>query len=278
MPEQQPPSKLVEDIERRLEQIQRKVTAASEQVGLTRKIVAAVKPYWNSADKIFMEGKPDTILASGYQVLASFKEQVESLEEQSSDFQGQVQSMMGSATVFANTTGSTASFSGWSLGFDPEPIRQFRYTFDTHDEYGSKLSKVNPALGQTFNAIKSAYLGSPAEGLRQALFLTRQTFDHFFDALVSDNEIRQQTWWSPEAPQKPKSVTRTQRIRYAAEKHVKDPAKRKVLIDGAHHMNNVYQTLQNLHKRGPLDEEKDKEALLEMLNLLRIWVDSLKIS
>jgi len=43
-------------------------------------------------------------------------------------------------------------------------------------------------------------------------------------------------------------------------------------------MNNVYQTLQNLHKRGPLDEEKDKEALLEMLNLLRIWVDSLKIS
>jgi hypothetical protein len=276
LPEQQPPSQLVEDIERRLEQIQRKVTAASEQVGLTRKIVAAGKPYWESADEIFMNGKPDAILTSGYQVLASFREQVESLEEQSSDFQGQVQSVMGSATVFANSTASTASVSGYSLGFNSEPIKQFRYVFDTHDEYGVRMSIINPALGKSFDTIKSAYFGSTKEGLRQSLFMARQTFDQLFDSLVTDDEVRQQSWWLSENSQKPEMVTRRQRMRYAAEKHVKDPAKRKVLLDGIEHMNKVYNSLQKLHSRNVLDEEKDKDVLFEMLDLLKNWVDSLK--
>ena len=278
MPEQQPPSELIEEIERRLEEIQRRVAATSEQVGLARKIIATGKPYWVSTDKIFKEGKPDVVLTSGYQVLASFAAQVNSLDEQSIGFRGQAQSVAGSASMFASATTNTATFSGYSLGFDTEQMKQYRYTFDTHDDYSKKMSSINPALGQTFGGIKSAYFGSPTEGLRQALFMTRQTFDQFFENLVTDGEVRLQTWWTSEDPHKPEMVTRPQRMRYAAEKHVTDPITRKVLIDGVHHMNIVYKKLQVLHSRDFLDEEKDKDVLFEMLDLLKNWLDSLKIT
>jgi hypothetical protein len=75
-----------------------------------------------------------------------------------------------------------------------------------------------------------------------------------------------------------RTAARLQRMRYAAEKHVKDPIKRKVLLDGIKHMNNVYNGLQKLHSRNVLDEEKNKDVLFEMLDLLKNWVDSLKIT
>lgn len=276
MQERQPPSKLIVDSENRLEEIQGKVTTASEQVGLARKVIAAVKPYWESADKAITSGKSDEILTSGYHVLVSLSEQVKSLDEQSGEFLNQAQAVVGSATVFAHATASTASVSGSSISFDWGPIKKFRYTFDTHDDYSKKISMINPALGESFRGIKSAYFGTTTQGLRQALFMARQTFDQLFDSLVTDDEVREQSWWSPEDLQKPRMVTRRQRLRYAAEKHVADPAKRKVLLDGIDHMNNVYNGLQKLHSRGVLDEEKDKDVLFEMLDLLKNWVDSLK--
>jgi len=271
------PSELIEDTERRLGGIQQRIAAASEQAGYAQKMISASKPYWRSADKIFMEGTEDEILTSGYDVVQSFNEEVHSLDEQSGEFLNKVQSVMGSAHIVANSTGSTAAFSGYPFDFDPKPLRQFRYTFDSHDEYAKRISELDSSLGQTFGGIKGAYFGSSKDGLRQALFLTRQTFDHFFDVLVKDEEVKQQSWWSPENPQEPDVVSRPQRIRYAAEKYVDDPARRQLLIDGAQHMNNVYNKLQKLHKRGSLDEEKDKDALFEMLDLLKTWVDSLKV-
>lgn len=276
MSKQRLPSEIVEDIDRRLKEIQQKFASASEQTGYAQKAVSSGKPYWKSADRIFSEGSVDEILASGYRLLESFDEQVRSLDEQSEGFISQVHSVMGTASFVASATSSTATVSGHPIDFDPEPVRQFRYTFDVHDEYAGKFSQLDPSLGQTFKGIKSAYLGSTIESLRQALFLARQTYDHLFGALVDDKEVKKQNWWSPENMKKPDTVSRPQRIRYAAEKYVKDPRQRKVLIDGAQHMNDVYQKLQKLHKRGSLDEEKDKDALFEMLNLLRIWVDAIK--
>lgn len=277
MSKQRLPSDLIEDTERRLKEIQQRFAAASEQAGYAQKVVSAAKPYWQSADRIFAEGAADEILTSGYQVLESFNEQVQSLDEQSGEFLNQVQSVMGTAPVVANSTSSTATISGYSMDFNAEPVRQFRYVFNSHDEYANKLSKLDPSLAKTFDGIKGAYFGSRVEGLRQALFLTRQTFDHFFDTLVDDNEVKRQSWWSPEDNKKPGIVSRPQRMQYAAEKYVEDSAKRKVLTSGVQHMNKVYEKLQKLHKRGPLDEEKDKDALFEMLGLLKIWVDSLKV-
>lgn len=276
MSKQRLPSEIVEDTERRLNAIQQKFASASEQTGYAKKAVSSGKPYWKSADRAFNEGAADEILASGYRILESFNEQVRYLDEQSEGFISQVYSVMGTASFIANATSSTATVSGYPIDFDPEPVRKFRCTFDTHDEYTGKFSQLDPSLGQTYRAIKSTYLGSTVESLRQALFLTRQTYDHFFDALVDDEEVKKQSWWSPDNTKKPDTVPRLQRIRYAAEKYVKDPRQRKVLIDGAQHMNDVYQKLQKLHKRGPLDEEKDKDALFEMLSLLRIWVDAIK--
>lgn len=278
MDKRQPPSKLIADVERKLQEIQGKVVTASEQLGLARKIVAVGKPYWQRADEAIAGGESDEVLSSGYHVLLSFSEQVKSLDEQSAAFLDQAQEMAGSATILAHATASTASVSGSVISVDCEPMRQFRYSFDIHDDYSRKFSAIKPELGSNFQGIRSAYFGTTTQGLRQALFMARQTFDELFDSLVTDAEVREQRWWSPEDPQKPTVVTRRQRMRYAAEKHVVDPARRNVLLDAIDHMNSVYNQLQKLHSRDTLDEEKDRDVLFEMLALLRNWVDSLKIA
>jgi len=271
---QRPPSELVEDIERRLQEIQRKAAESSEQAGYAHKVVSAGKPYWQALDEPFISGRTDEIVASGYHFLESLHGQVQALDEQSIEFRGQVRSAASNVDVYADVTASTASVSGFPMSFDPEPLRRLRYSFEGHDDYAHRLKGIDPALAETFRGIKESYFGSTSDNLRMALSEARQTFDHLFDTLVPDDkEVRQQSWWSPEDAKKPQVVTRTQRIRYAAEKYVRDHNQRKVLINSAQHMNDVYNKLLRLHTRGPLDDVKDKDALFEMITIIRRWVD-----
>ncbi|MBN1213576.1 MAG: hypothetical protein JXA92_13475 [candidate division Zixibacteria bacterium] len=277
MPDQELPSKIIEDTERRLEQIQNRLNLESEQTGLTRKIVSIVKPYWESADQLFKQGNKDPILTSGYQILVGLNEQVREIDKRTKQFEGQSLSLAGTASVFANSTGTTASVSGYSFGFNLAPIKQFRYDFTNHDYYSKRMSAIDPSLGKTFRAIKSAYLSNNSDGLRQALFSARQSYDHLFDILAKDTNVRKQGWWSADDPNKPEMVTRAQRLRYAAEKHVPDPVKQRVLESSDTHTTNVYNKINILHNRGSVDKDKGEYALFEMLVILKNWLDSINI-
>lgn len=276
MSKQPLPSKLIADIKHRLKQIQQKAAQATKKVGYAHEVISAGEPYWQALDDPFKSGQVDEVLASGYDVLQSLHRQVEATDLQSSELLGQVEGIMSNTSMYAGVTAATVSFSGLTLDFDSEHLRKLSYSFERHDEYQRKLEALDSALSRTFGGIRDAYFGASSDSLRQALFQARQTVDHFFNALIPDDmEVMQQSWWSPDDPKKPQVISRPQRIRYAAEKHVRDRNQREVLIQGARHMNKVYDALQMLHTRGTLDEARAKDVLFEMLSLIRTWVDSI---
>jgi len=274
---QVPPSQLIEDTKQRLQEIQNKVSAATEQIGYASEVVSATEPVWRAMDKPIQSKHPNEIVASGDNVLLSINEQVKDIDIQADNFLHQAHSIAGSVEILSSTAQNTASFAGVPTNYNPESLARFQYSFDRHDSYADKLEKVNPAMAVTFRGIKNNYLIKSHDHIRTALFETRQVFDQLFDALAQDDEGKTQLWWKPEDPEKPDVVTRTQRIRYAAEKNVAGGKKQIVLIEGSKHMLDIYTKLQMLHKRKALDDAKAKDAILEMLTLIREWVDYINL-
>ncbi len=171
---------------------------------------------------------------------------------------------------------STPTVSDVEILWNPEPLNRLRYSFNFHNEYAEKTKHIDPSLFVSFSGIKETYLGGSPDRMRQALFEFRQTVDHLFDCLVpDDSEVTKQPWWSPEEPKKFNMVTRAQRFRFAVEKHIRNHNQRQVFIDGPQHMNEVYNELKRLHKRGPIDEDKARDTILEILSIIRVWVDSI---
>jgi len=270
------PSELVADIKKRLDEIQKKAAKATQEVGLARETITAGEPYWQALDQRFKTGRPDSVLTSGYTVLTSLQEQAKAIDEQTNVLASQVHGIAINTGIYADVTASTANVSGVEILWNPEPLNRLRYSFNSHDEYAEKIKHIDPSLSISFSGIKETYLGGSPDRMRQALFECRQTVDHLFDCLVpDDSEVTKQPWWSPEDPKKPNMVTRAQRLRFAAEKHVRNHNQRQVLVDGTQHMNEVYNKLQRLHKRGPINEDKARDTILEMLSIIRAWVDSI---
>ena len=277
MTKQIPPSQLIKETKQRLQEIQNKVAAVAEQVGYASEVISATEPVWQAMDKSLQLKHPSEIVTSGYNVLASIQGQVKDFDIQADNYLHQAQSVAGSASILANTAGTIASFTGVPANYNPESLTKFQYSFDGHAKYADKLEKVNPAMAVTFRGIKDSYLIKSNDHIRTALFETRQVFDQLFDALAPNDKVKAQSWWTPEDSRKPDAVTRTQRIRYAAKQNVADEKKQAVLIAGDKHMLNVYSKLQMLHSRKLLDDAKAKDAILEMLTLIREWADSISL-
>ncbi len=66
-----------------------------------------------------------------------------------------------------------------------------------------------------------------------------------------------------------------QRFRLAVEKYVDDPNQQNTLTSEASHTNEVYKSLQAFHTPGPLDETKEKDALFEMVSIIKGFLDSI---
>lgn len=277
MNDQPLPSEVVASIKQKLKEIQCKVTEVGGLAGYVHEVVTAGEPYWLKLDAAFRSGRTDPVVTSGYSLLGSPNKQVEAIDIQSRSLLSGLKSFAGTISIYPYATASTASLSGSIADFDPKALERLRDSFNTHEEYARRLGSIDPSLGETFGGIKNTYFSGSSDSVRQALFESRQTFDHLFSVLAPDQEVMQQIWWCPEDPAKPNGVTRMQRMRFAAEKHVLDAGARDSLIKGAGHAIEVYNRLQKLHTRGPLDETRAKPAVLEMLSVIRAWIDAMSM-
>jgi hypothetical protein len=273
-----PPSQLIKEIKQKLDAIQRNFSNIAEHIGYASEVADATEPVWQAMDSAIKQDNPDDITTSGYQVLNSFYNQVSDFHKRSMLSKDLAINIGGSVNIVANTAGSTASFADFPIDYDPKRLERFQYSFENHDDYADKLAKLNPSMAETFRGVKQSYLIKSEDHIRKALFATRQVFDQLFDALALDPEVRDQSWWKPEDPEKPEMVTRPQRIKYAAQKYVYDDKKKQILMNGVDHLNKVYNKLNMLHARGPVDEQKAKATVLEMLGLIREWVDSINVT
>jgi hypothetical protein len=189
-----------------------------------------------------------------------------------------LQQTAGSVVSFIHASGATASFIPnvsvipFSQNYVPLPSP------DRHQAYVERFFRFDHALGKTYQKIWETLYGTRADPGRGALYLIRQAFDHLFDKLAPDDEVRKSSYWTQKEHGKENQVWRDERVRFAAAKNVKDQNRANTLIASAKHMTGVYQCLNSAHKRGEMNQMESHQALAEMQSILEEWADAIEIS
>ncbi len=141
-----------------------------------------------------------------------------------------------------------------------------------------KLRRIDPSLAKTYSSVREMLYGTTFDPERGAMYQLRQVFDHYFSILAPDVAVRNSEFFTPKESGDKNSITRLERIHFAANTHIKDIQQRNTLIGLSKHMLDVYKLLNKAHKKGDLDSGKAREALREMLILIRDWVNALEES
>jgi len=95
-----------------------------------------------------------------------------------------------SGTLFflSTTTASVAV-----VGVKPLSINEHTQLFSSlrnDDSYAAKMSRLDPALGATYQAVNEVVYGTTHDPARGGLFLLREAFNQLFSIIAPDDEVR----------------------------------------------------------------------------------------
>lgn len=183
----------------------------------------------------------------------------------------------GSSAYFVNSTSSTDAFMGIDLGIITPYESLMRRSPERQKEYSERFSKIDINLGKTYMEIWEALYGTKGDPERAALYLIRQAFDHLFDNLAPDYEVRNSIYWKRKKGDKPDQIFRRERVEYAANKHIFDKNRKNTILATSKNMLDVYESLNRAHKRGDLDKDKARRVLNQMATFLENWIDAIAI-
>ncbi len=190
------------------------------------------------------------------------------IETMSEDF-----SPSGTISVAALTTATTMSKSVENTDIEVDYENQLIESIRDDDEkkIRSKLNDLSSGLGDAYRAISEVLYSSSSDGLRAALFQTRQAFDHMLDELAPDDDVRCSEFWEPKQDkEREDNVYRKEKLEYVLDRY---PVKNSVTIEKkAKHIRNVYNKLQKLHERNNLDE---KETLKSAIFEIKLFLEDL---
>jgi len=271
------PEQVIDDIVTQLDNMHRTLVNEAAQVGFARDAMLSIRPQWVSiANASTSNPEAAQIYASGLYFLAALRDEVRAQQNVVAPISGLFNPTSGSIGSLINATGITASFMS-SAYVAPTNYAPFPAP-DKHKAYVERFTKLDPSLGQTYLEIWESLYSTRAEPERAALYLIRQAFDHFFEKLAPDDEVRSSALWAKKTePGKQNQVWREERIRYVVATHVKDSIRARTLTASTKHMLDVYQGLNRAHKRGELDKDKARRALAEMRSILENWADAIGI-
>lgn len=139
------------------------------------------------------------------------------------------------------------------------------------------LEKLSAELAQVYRSVWEGLRGTSSNPERIALFQMRQVFDHFFEHLATDEEVRESTFFTPKEGKDPNKVHRGERIRFAAHRHILNKEKAAFLASQAEDMVVLYRRLNGAHKRGPLNAEIARRTVLAMDVLIREWLNAMSV-
>ena len=237
----------------------------------------AGKPYWDNVD--------ENALASTYSggsaidFLGAMAKQTKSIRnEAEGSNKGQI-SFNSTDQVYGAIT-LNANVSIFHVDeFDPHPLKTIVNNPGRDAEYARKFEAFDSELGRLIRQIHQTFSRTTSHPSKSTVPDIRQAYDHLIRCLVpADDDVRAQTWWNPSPKDKedPNRVTRRQRYRYAAEKHVKDMSERETLLAGVDHALKVYGDLNKLfHTEKLVDNDKAQATTKAMLEVLYQWADAL---
>lgn len=217
------------------------------------------------------------MLESGVMLFRAFNDELRDLQRQSIEIMEQIPSVATSVqTIAANSTINsltTAQLSLVAVPYTPCPFLPQSSTEAT----AIRLERLDAALAGTYRQVWASLYGNRDDPERTALWEIRQTFDHLFDILARDEDVRRSPYWTPKSGQNPKQVTREERIEYAANTRIADRRKAAVLAASARGTVAAYQKLNQAHCRDELDKEQATNAVRAMDQIIRDWVDALNL-
>jgi hypothetical protein len=177
-----------------------------------------------------------------------------------------------SATTNVFSTTITVANVG-EIPYVPSPFR----TEAEQSILANRLAKLDPVLGNVYHQIWEVLYTTRSEPERTALYQMRQAFDHLFSCLSPDDAVRASQYWKQKEGDKLNQIDRRERIEYAAFTHVKDESHARTLAASADQMLEVYQALNQAHKRGELSPDKARQALFAMQSFFYDWADALEL-
>lgn len=271
------PEEIIDEIVEELDARHNALADETVRIGHLRDSFRDVRPVWKQLGRIG-RNNPDTepIYISAVNSLTAFREQLRITYNPFNESIDQIITSVGSAGSVLFGTKSTQSFYPEILRIPTKPINLVT-SLDQRKAYADRFTRFDPELGKTYEGIWETLYGTRADPQRAALYLMRQAYDHLFDKLSPDNEVRASPNWSEKPKERQDKITREERIFFAANKHIHNDTRRKTLLESANHMLQVYRGLNRAHKRGELDQNKARSALEEMRKILEDWADAIDI-
>ena len=258
------------------EYLQRHHANAAQCMGHVSLVLSSTEPYWT---QLGAERNQDPsvvpALQSGVATVVSMKNSLAELCQAARSETAIVVAVNGTAAFFGSNTAASSSL------FEVSGPTRFKAEMIPAPEpsdgqsLANRLSRLDPALGRVCEQIWQDLYGTTADPERGALFMLRQTWDHLFDTIAPDDEVRKSSRWTPKPSPKPELVTREERIMYALDHHVVDPTTRGLLVASSKQMTDLYQGLNRAHTRGDLDKEKARRVLRSVYDWFKLWADAL---
>lgn len=257
--------------------MQAKQAQNTQMLGRISSVISATQPYWT---QLATEGGNDPsatlLLDSGVATVAAIKSGLYAVDECHCPTD-ELTSLCLSASFFGADTAATSSLlplaSPCQFKVELIPLLEF----DQDRSLAQRLMKLDPALGNVCAAIWETLYGTTADPQRSALFMIRQTWDHLFDNLAPDADVRKSPHWTPKDGNNKDRVTREERIKYVVDRHVTDPQRKSLLLASCNQMRDLYQKLNCAHNRSAMNAEKATCTLHAMYAWLQQWADALNL-
>jgi hypothetical protein len=274
----------VENIGKKFDEIIEKTAAqqnrhlqAAQTFGYIKITLETSKDLWaNFGERPEPEYKRLTVSGSAF--LSSLSDELDEIDRQTVFPNILLDTAASTVDIFSADTTALAQISQCEppllppYNYQPFPLRR-NSDFKANIE---RFAKVDPALGEVYAQVGEALYSTSAEPERSAMFQMRQTFDHFFQILAPDNEIKSSEFWKLKKGSNPNQIFREERVQFAAHKHVIEPLVRDSLLSKTNLLLDAYQLLNSAHKRGTVDKQKARSALFAMQRLLEEWLNGIE--
>lgn len=267
---------LISEIDNLLEQIQRKHIQSANDIGNIRDNLNKLSPFFDTNLDSNNETEYLPLFLTAKDYLISYRDKVQSHAQKTGNVFKETQYIAASGAVFAALSGTA-----WSvIDSNNYPENEISFPQDQYsrDDYYNMFIKIDESLGKTYQEIDQILYNTESDPERAALFMARQSFDHFFDVIAKNDDVRQSPYWSKKEPHvinDQNIVWRIEKIRYAAHTRIKDPLKAQNLIDQSNYIIETYKLLNKAHTRGRINKEEAKNLIISIKKILEEWIVAL---
>lgn len=248
----------------------------AQDTGYIRDVLIAAKPiYVSLAEQKLTNSEYEIVCDSGVRVVSQIQKSLINGRTEADYLGGSIISPVFIASgSFAGTV--TAVVSGMDqstiVGFTPIPDPIPHGSEEIYVEY---FKSLDPALAKTYKEAWETFYGTSADPYRAALFMMRQTFDHFFDILAPDKDVISSSYWTPKTVNDPNAVYRNEKMSFVCGTKIKDQKRADLLAASTKSVLALYNSTNRAHERGELNEEKARKTLFALDIVFKDWVDAL---